>query len=161
MNSPTDELDILDFASETFDLSYQLDSVLQSPIETPPGTPEPPAFADNSQLEELFVLAKDLFKFRFGNFNPWANEYIEILKRKNFLIDEMTGSFVGSMPVPEFLRRFVGYRVTMDDLPEDYDFSEISGTGGEVQMYQTIVRTSCPTLLFAAADQSWLVARTV
>lgn len=148
MDSPLDELAFLDLTLDTLN-QYTQSSQLESsePLESPPGTPEPPEPTDDPQFEEFLVLlAKDLFKFRFGNYNPWANEYIEILKRKNFLIDEMTGSFVGSMPVPEFLRRFMGYRVTMNDLPENYDFSEISGAGGEVQMYQTIVSSFEPRL---------------
>ena len=109
MDSPLDELAFLDLTLDTLN-QYTQSSQLESsePLESPPGTPEPPEPTDDPQFEEFLVLlAKDLFKFRFGNYNPWANEYIEILKRKNFLIDEMTGSFVGSMPVPEFLRRFI------------------------------------------------------
>ena len=44
-----------------------------------------------------------------------------------------------AMPVSNFLRRFVGYRVAMNDLPEDYDFSGISGVDGEFQMRQRLV----------------------
>ena len=51
----------------------------------------------------------------------------------------MEESFVGAMPVLQFLRRFLGYRVTMDDLPQSYDFSGVNGTGGELGTYETIV----------------------
>ena len=51
----------------------------------------------------------------------------------------MTGSFIGAMPVPQFLRRFMGYRVTMNDLPKGFDFSGIDGASGKIQMCQTIV----------------------
>ena len=51
----------------------------------------------------------------------------------------MTGSFIGVMPVPQFLR-FMGYRVTMNDLPKGFDFSGIDSASGKIQMCQTIVR---------------------
>lgn len=70
----------------------------------------------------------------------WGSPFIKDL----FVSRTMAGSFVVAMPVSNFLRRFVGYRVAMNDLPEDYDFSGISGADGELQMSQRLVSLPVP-----------------
>lgn len=123
------------------DQPADLDYRFESSGALPPSPPlSPPPGADN-RPENL--TPKDLFKFRFGNFNPWGNKFFAYLELRRFLIDEMTGSFVGAMPVETFLRTFMNYRAGMEStIPDTYNFSEISGVDGENAMYQTIVSSS-------------------
>lgn len=77
--------------------------------------------------------------FRLKGFNQWCGYVADANDRRNFLVDEMVGSFVGPMPARDFLRKFMKFNKNMKLPGNPLDFSEITGDMTESSMYPIIV----------------------
>ncbi|KAK7692061.1 hypothetical protein QCA50_005466 [Cerrena zonata] len=76
--------------------------------------------------------------FKLKGFNQWCGYVADANDRRNFLVDEMVGSFVGPMPAREFLRKFMKFNKNTPRPETALDFSEITGDMTESSMYPII-----------------------